>query len=630
MRVWLDVYDADGNRLGEGPVFAVKSAQVRRALDGAGSIRANCVATDARALALLDVGKIIKLWGEDTGGVRLLGEGIISKWRLSEDQGGVGLIIDGPDILEELKRKNTLLGRIYNQDTVQDVCDDLIGLVPGWAVDVDGSIASDVIDARFDGVHVLKAFIEIAERYGFHVRTGEASRTLEIGPFGADSGLRVLKVETVNTEALSNPNLLMVQRIEQDRMQESNNYYTVIIPTGAGEGTAALTLAEATNNSPYAVQSLTGPDGATLYYLSTTTYPTGSYTDFRDDPAAVVKVGQFKAIAPLSNSDTDITNAANALYDAAANDLARASTVQETYGVTVKNVKQTIKPGDKVRIDYRAQVRIDDEDVTYLDVRDDFFVLKAVEQINLDGSDVVLEISNVDRFERDEAELVFNAIESMELRNLKPNISVGTPSTYVYTREIAPGFPALLPIEITDAVLELLRVRLRLVTGPFRATSQGGAAGGDHRHLVAEWSGGVTATPPGLYSSYTWSNDGLGTGTAVFKLGSSSGDIYTFGASGDHTHPAVFGITDDVQTPTAITIWFGGANVTSTLFGSVSLAPSGGAINALADAGALANLLINASGGLRQLHQLEIRCGSGRGRIEATVERFETTQAIRL
>lgn len=627
----MDVYDTAGNRLGDGPVFAVKSANIRRALDGAGSWRANCVATDARALALLTVGRVVRLWGEDQGGMRLLGEGLIAKWRLSEDPTGVALILDGPDLLEEVKRKNTLLGRIYNQQTVQAVCDDLIGLAPGWSVSVDGAISGDVIDARFDGVNVLKAFIEIAERYGFHVRAAQgATRTLEVGAFGAASGLRVHKIETISAEALANPALLMVQRIVQDRLLESSNYYDVLIPLGAGEGTAALTLERSTRTTPYAVQSISGPDGSTLYYISTTTYPAGGYNSFLDDPAATVRVGQFKELAPLSNSETDIRNAANALYDAAATDLARSSVMQEQYSLIVKNTKVAIAPGDTIAIDYKAQTP---EGGTYLAVRGDYVVLGVTEQIGLDGSDVTLDVSNVARYERDEAELVFDAVQKLDVRNLKPNVTPGPPAAYVYQREIAPGYPALVPVEISDATVELLRCRLRIVTGPFRSVTSVAAAT-PHQHTWAS----VPSAPP---SPSGWSN-------RIFGF-SDGGSIYFFQALSNyplpfttvqllalnenpaHTHVLSFGApVDDSQTPAGITAWFAGNDVTNTLFGVASLAPSGGAINVLADAGALANLLINAAGGLRQRHVVELRCSGGRGRVEVTVELFQTTQAIKI
>src|SRR3990167_8689613 len=334
MRIWCDVYDASGNRLGQGPVTAITGAEIHRSLDGAGSWSMRCIGTDARALDLLTNERRVKIWFADTGGVRMAGEGIIRTRNLAESPTVVALRVTGPDILDELKRSNSLLARIYNQETVQDVADDLIGLAGGWAVDVHSGIASDLVDARYDGVSVLKAFQDIAKRYGVHIRaSASASKTLEIGSFGESNGLRIHKIERITQEALANPALLMVQTISKD--DDSEDLYNWLLPLGAGEGTAALTLEHSTRTTPYAISSVIGPDGTTLYIItdaaSAATYGT------------IQNVGQFKEIAPLSNSETDIINAANALYDAAVQDLIRHKDPIERYQVTVKNVKTTIQ-----------------------------------------------------------------------------------------------------------------------------------------------------------------------------------------------------------------------------------------------------------------------------------------------
>lgn len=637
MRVWADIYDTDDNRLGQGPVFNIRQAQVKRALDGGGSLRATLFASDPRALELIAVGRIVKLWGEDvSGAIRLYGEGLIAKMRITDDPTGAAMTIDGPDLLEDLKRKNTLLARIYNQERIEDVCEGLIGLVPGWAVAVDSSIADEIVDVRFDGVSILKAFQTLAKNYGYHIRASlTSSRTLEFGAFGVSNGLRVQKVEVVSSAALRNPTLLMVQRMSQDRVLESNNYFNVIIPMGAGEGTAAVTLLYSTRTSPYPIQTMTGPDGLTLYYLSTTNYPSGGHTNFVTDGEAVVRVGQFKDISPLSNSEADFRNAANALYDAAVEELVRGSLVQEVYNVTVKNAQTSIAPGDTVHVHYVGQVDVNGVPVTYLNVRDDFYVLEATEVINLDGSDVQLEISNLDKRVIDAMEKLYNDIDQIELRTKKPNPG-GSLASYVYDREIAPTFPAEVPIDITDAVVELLRVRMRIKTSPFRSTVSSAVAASGGGSAPTSSGGGATTETSAPVSLSSGLMIPLG-GDHRHDIASHTHDVtlpnhtHTVTIS-PHTHDVTldFVISDDTETPEVITVWYAGVDVTMDLFAAATLAPSGGEINVLADAGVLADMLRDAAGGLRQLHTIEIRCASGQGRVEVTIERFETTQTIRL
>lgn len=616
MQVWVDVYDASGNRLGDGPVLSVVNAEFNRRLDGAGSWSLRCVGTDPRALTLLQNERRVKVWIEDTGGARLGGEGIIRTRSLSESPAGVTLRVGGPDILDELKRANSLLARVYNQATVQDVADDLIGLVSGWSVDVDVAIAADVIDARYDGVSVLKAFQDITKRYGLHLRaSSSASKTLEIGAFGDDTGLRIFKVERINQEALANPALLMVQAISKE--DDSEDMYNWLLPLGAGEGTAALTLEKSTRTSPYSINTVIGPDGTTLYYISDSaaaaTYGT------------IQKVGQFKEVAPLSNSETDIEHAANALYDAAVEDLARHKDPVERWKTTVKNVKSTIRTGDKIHVYYKAQIQTATGPVDYYDVRGDYWVMSAVERVQIEGADVEMEISNVDRTEKTVAETVMNSIEQIELRGLKPQITGAPSNPAVYYYNMGPGFPATIRIELTDALLYLQRIRMRLRTYPFQAISTA-AEGGDHYHKMFDYrsAGGTTQT-----NLYAVSTDEFGAETEEYMALGATLDMYTQGSSGTLSLVPVFGRVDDSETPTGMTIWFEGNDVTEVLTGAATLAPSGGNLDELLDVGALTNMILNATAGLRSVHEIELRCSSGQGVAEVSVEVFQTTQDIK-
>jgi hypothetical protein len=617
MRVYVDVYNAAGERQGGGPVDAVVRADFTRRLDGAGGFTLECVGTNARALALLALEARVHIWGDDRNGVRLLGAGIIRNRSVREASGSVGLVVDGPDLLDELKRRTVHLARIYSQERLEDVVDALVGLASGWTATVDAAIADDLVDLRLDGVSVLRGLQELAGRYGYHLRMSDVTaREVVIGPFGEDSGLRVMRVERVTSQVLANPKLLMVQRITPE--ESSEGLYNWLVPLGAGEGEAALTLEQSTRTTPYAIQTMAGPDGGTLYYIA----DAGSIAAYGE----IQRVGRFKEIGPLSNSESDLALAADALYDAAVVDMQRAMAPVDEYKVTLKNVKQTLLPGQKIRMDYRADLEVDGAVIEYIAVRGDYWLLEVDEQIGIDGVAVSATISSVDAAQPTAASAVMDAIEDIELRTLKPAPSSGVRS-YVYDREIDATHSALVPLEFTDATTRLLRVRMRLKSAPFRATAQGGP----HRHKmfgILSWTDGVQLS--GVSNLFCRVSEASGAATNfLFQANAGAGsatELWTEGAGGGIT----YGIVDDTATPAGMTVWVNGVNETLALAGAASIAPGGGAASVVLDVAALTDLILNASGGWQRAHTIEVRAGSGQGRVEVTVEVFEVTQAIRL
>lgn len=608
--LWVDVFNAAGTRLGDGPVQEIQSVEVNRQLDGTGTFTIRA-AVSARSIALFTNENRVKIYNEDAGGVRLIGQGIIELSNITESSAGVFLRVSGPDILQELKRKSTLRARIFNQQTLQTVASALIGLVSGWSVDVDAGIASNVVDARYDGTSVLKAFRDLAGRYGHHFRLSTDSKVVSISEFGEVTSKRIFKPQIITQAMIRDPNLLFVQRLPQTT--ETKDLVNWIIPLGAGEGVGQLTLEKSTRTTPYTIQNMAGPDGTTLYYLSDAT-SVAAY-------GQIEKVLTFKQLAALSNSETDIINAANALYDAAVEWLTRHKDPIVRYAVTVKNAKENILPGDKIHINYKGQIiTTKNETVDYLSIRDDFWVMEAVERVGLEEHSVDLEISNIDQREKNVAEKLAESIENIELRDLKPSISPSVRS-YVYDREMDSTLSAVIPVEFTDATLELQRVRFRLKTTPFR-TNVTTSAGSAHTHGIFAFVGGAVTAVERRYSGFP------GSPQVAFK-GPASALATTFDSPA-HTHAPLFGIADDSVAPKNVTVLVNGVDKTTELFGFTPLAPAGANLDVVADVGVLTNLILNASGGLRQEHTIEVKCGSQQGRVEATVEIFEINQSVNI
>lgn len=614
MTIWVDVYDPSGNRLGNGPVQTVKDVSVSRKLDGVGRVRFTTPATDERVNSLLALERRINVWSQmGDSEKRLITTAIISGRSYRESPGGISYTFDAVDILDELSRYSVWLGQSYKQRTLKYVIDDL--LPAGWMAVYEQGIDTVIIDLVATGVSVLKAIRRSVEIAGGHIRLGDG-KTLEVGYFGAMDSRRVNKVTAVTPETLTNDNLLLVQQLSAK--ETSKGMVNRLGVIGSGEGTAALTLEHSTRTAPYQIKTQALPDGSTLYYLE----DTASIATY----GVYEKLATFKQIEPVFNTAADIINAANALYDLASTYLSRHSVPQKSYSLTLKNVSCCFQVGDKLRIKYRGKVTSETgQTVDYVNLDGDFYVMDATETVNLSGSSARLDVSNVDRVEETEAEVVLGAIEDIQLRNVSaaPTQSV---RSYVYDREIADGFPAEVPIEFTDATLNVDRIRMRIKTSPFRSTAKAVQA---HQHVWAQGPGQIAGSPP----SSTWyqysANDAV-TGNAftfyVQGVGSAT-QLETFIAGGGAALD--FGITDDTQYPGDVTVWFEGNDVTNTLFG-VSTIPGGNTIDEIADLGALTDMIVNSPNGLRKVHLFEIRCASGQGRVEVTIEIAENARSIRL
>lgn len=612
MRLLLDVYDAAWNRLGEGPITTLTGARVTRMLDGVGTISFEVPAADPRALALLTTRRRFRLFTDYQEVVREVGRGLVLRRTFNEmASGGPTFSFECADILAELRDVNTLVGRKYSQQTISTIVNGLLALASGWTASIEPAVAALVVDARFDGVPVLTALLELCKNNGIHLRLAATGKVVEIGAFGAASTVRAMNVEAANPAMYADTTLAFINTISAG--EDAEDVVNWVVPLGAGEDAASLRLRRSTRTTPYTIQTTTGPDGKTVWYLS--------------DSASITAYGQsqrvikFDSIKPLSNSAADRVNAANALYDAGVAYLQRMKEPLKSYGMSLSGLKATLTPGDKIPVRYEGLVMREGEAVDYVSINESMWMMEVTESFGLDaGAAVDLQVANIDRMSGDIAETVVDALETLSLRGLSPAAGVSCRS-YVYQREIAAGFNCDVPIEFTNATLELLRVRVRVKTRPFRATSVQGA----HRHLVAERVGWSTLVPTtALQLRMFGDGGGLSSISSLFLPAASdpNADLYTFGAAG----AVEYGIADDTVTPQNVRVRVNGINRTIELGGP--FAPSGGNLDILLDVGLMTGYLENASGGLYQEHTIQFRCDSGRGDCEVTIEVYEVLQSI--
>jgi hypothetical protein len=317
------------------------------------------------------------------------------------------------------------------------------------------------------------------------------------------------------------------------------------------------------------------------------------------------------------------------------------------------------------------------EPVDFLSVNEELWVMKITETFTHNGASVDLEVATVDRYEMDTVKIVVGAIETMQLRNLRIQ-PYPTTMAYVYRREIDPTHTAVVPIDISNGTLYLDRCRIRVVTRPFRANVSGAAAaaavigttatapavaatsssggsssptssgGGDHSHRMFQHSN-FQASPAFWRKMFGRASAGGSTLDVVFGMNNNvtTNDLYTYDASGSHTHTVTipahthdvtipahahdvtipshthaldYGIYDDTEYPDTLSIWINGVDRTAALGGPWAV--GGGALNQVLDIDEYINL------NLRQLHSVEFRCTGGQGDVEVTVELKITVQSL--
>lgn len=560
MRIWCDVYDSTGTtKQGDGPVFVLTSAAVTRMLDGAGTIEISAPA-EKRALELLTNERFVIIYVQvDDEPARELGRGYIRKRRLSQTEQRRELVISGVDASDAFTRRSVLLARAYDAETLQAITNNLVGLVSGWTGTVEAPYNTELQTARYDGTNVWKALIRTAEEKGLHVRLGTTPNTLEIGAFGEDSGIRAIKPpSSLSREIYSEDNILFVDNITvQDETGDVTNW---IIPMGAGEGSAATTLREATASGSYPIQTMTGPDGQTLYYLR----DTASITTY----GQIERVVSFKEIGPVANSGLAKELASNALYDAASAWLQRNSVKLTTYKISAKKCKTTIRPGDKIRLQYKDIVETFDGDVIPIDVDELVWVMKVTERVRESGMTLDLEVATIDRYNKDTKKILVDALESLQARN----VSIQTfpfgfqdSSERIIQGNVVPNTPyktAVFSIQVPDIFTDVIRVSLRVITRPLYTLTDVGP---------------TTATPPeALLYNY-----------AVYE-----GSNY----------------------PSDITLSINGVDRTSALGGPWNPSAGNSPVDVTLD---ITDYIVNASGGLYQNHTLVFAAGNkvGEGRV---------------
>ena len=433
-QIWAEVFDPTLTSLG---VVDLVSASITKSLDIVGTISIVAATTDPMANELLQIWRTIKIyWRNPNRGVTFVGGGVLLSSNVNAS--GSQVTWSGQDISNELRRITTWRGLEYNDQSVEDVIDDLIGMVPGWEALIDGGLGNT--SRRYDGQSVLRAILAVVEGIGVHTRLLETETTkfIEVGQFGDDSGLRMARIEVPAKELSQNPDLIIINALSV--IEDGFEIKNVVEPVW-GSGAAVLTLRRSTRTSPYPILERPGPDGRTIYYLENT--------------ASVAQYGEVQGVitmfdAPYIAPDggVSVVNAANVVYDWGASELDRLSMPKKVYQASGLKLDRELKPGEKLRLFYKGLTYRNGVAVNWLDVDDDFWVLSVSQNYSNRGQSISVQISNIDQAPADAASMIADSMIVQETAS----IAQRTTSAVNVTSDdltVNPGSPGVLTFEIS-------------------------------------------------------------------------------------------------------------------------------------------------------------------------------------
>ena len=347
----------------------------------------------------------------------------------------------------------------------------------------------------FAGESVLRALCKTAEKTGEHFRFGAGKKVVWLRKTLPASGMRAIQGGDV-VAIEGNAAVCLITNLEE--VQDGYDVISRIYPFGSGNAEARLTLGPT---------SRTAPAGYTL----------DAAANYIKNDAAEAAYGRieaylsFKDISLVSNSSPDQQTAANMLYDAAYEYLARHKEPAKFYRLDVAALAGDLLPGQTIRVEYSRWV--DGYHAIAIDAN--LYILEATKRIDTSGVRTVgLQVSTVDRWPAtDEGELA-GQMDAGKIFEAHPQMNA---NSYVvsYREPMDSGKAALLDFWLGTEVVTVNQVALRFRIDPLRATVKsvsatsatttdggGGAptsAGGAGTQETAQSDGGLTTADGSHY-----------------------------------------------------------------------------------------------------------------------------------
>lgn len=447
--LYIDIEDGSGTRLGSGPIVDAAFWESTARMDRAGQFAFTIPATIEKA-TLVQSERVARAYAIVGGVWTEVGAGPISKiTRVRNADGKVDLAVTGDDLLRELTYRSVQGLKLYDGGLPVSHAAALAAVaayVPvGWTLTPDGGPPNDLVYGRFNGESVLAAIIKIADKSQNHFYRG-VGRTVVYANAFTPSGIRAIQ---------AGPDDLVAETCAVTRVREQIDTYdliTRIYPKGSGNGDVQLTLAATTRTAP------------TGYVLDTT----NNYIEHTASAATYGRreqVLEYREIGPISNTNADVEAAANALFDAALEELTRRSTelVQATYDLGIAGCSSLLRPMQSIRL-------VIDDAAAGMAVDADLNILEATWRITANEVQTTgLIVTNADRWPASDTDAIVGSMTQGQVYQALPQLNA---NSYVIgiSKNVDPTETAIFRFRFGLEVVQIQQVTLDFQILPFEST----------------------------------------------------------------------------------------------------------------------------------------------------------------
>lgn len=532
MKYRIDIENSSGVVQGSGPIASATFFEMNNEMDRTGSFSFGMSAADPQASVVTErnIARGYALMG---GAWTEIGAGVIDSIVLfvSED-GAVEYLVSGLGISRELSQRSVRNLELASAGTFITHAAAVTAIdaysPAGWTLTPAAAPANDNVYGRFAGDSVLAALGRVAEKTRTHFYYA-GSRTLVFADSFTDSGVRAV-------QARGDLGSGICAIIALQRIQDTFDLKTRIIPYGAGQGDTRLTLLPSDRTA------------ATGYTLDTA-------NNYLENDTATATYGldeialEFKDVMPISNSDADVLAASNSLYDLAYEWLRRRSVRGEFYDVTLAECDIVLRPMQTIRVNYRDELQ-------NVDIDTDLNILGASLRVDADGLRTTrLTVATLDRWAENDTSAIVGSIVQGQVFQAIPQLNANSYTTG-YTKNVDDTEIATVRFRFGAEVTQLQQILLEFQLLQFESTvktialeSETGGAGEVETDPASSTMGAISNNTSGTPSNNDSStpstntsgapsnnNSGAATGATGPSSGTSGGpSTNTSGAPSDNT-----------------------------------------------------------------------------------------------